>query len=64
MHPQRSGIECFYIKRENDGKGFIQFELVDKTTKRIEEILRHNNRLDATVCKHIREAKEKYLINR
>ena len=44
-------MECLYVKRENDGRGLIHY--------RIKEILRHDDRLDATLSKHIREAKEK-----
>ena len=31
MHQPRADIECFYIKRGNDGRGLVQLELTYKT---------------------------------
>ena len=32
IHYPKANIECFFIKRENDGRGLIQLDLTSKTT--------------------------------
>ena len=59
MHHPRTNIESLSAKKETCDRGLIQLELTYETIARI---LRHYKRLNATVSKYTREAKEKIFI--